>query len=119
MVIQIVLIVAVLALLLYLLRTRGTAKASAGVKLFFVAFVAFAVYTVLRPEDLTTLAHWLGVGRGTDLMLYALVVAFAFATIGTYLRFRDVELRYARLARAIALQNAERPGVDNAATEQP
>ena len=109
MVIQIVLIVAVLALLLYLLRTRGTAKASAGVKLFFVEFVVFAVYTVLRPEDLTTLAHWLGVGRGTDLMLYALIMAFCFTTLSTYMRFKDLELRYARLARTLALEGAQAP----------
>ena len=40
-------------------------------------------------------------------MLYCLVIAFAFTTVATYLRFRELEIRYARLARAVALQNAE------------
>lgn len=47
--------------------------------------------------------------RGTDLLLYGLVVAFMFVTLSTYLRFREQELRYARLARAVALSNAVRP----------
>ena len=50
-----------------------------------------------------------GVDRGTDLMLYLLVIAFFFTTISTWTRFREQELRYARLARAVALQNAEAP----------
>jgi hypothetical protein len=54
-------------------------------------------------------AHWLGVARGTDLMLYALIVGFSFSTLSTYLRFKDLELRYAQLARAIALERAQPP----------
>jgi hypothetical protein len=67
------------------------------------------VYAVLRPNDTTVVAHWLGVDRGTDLMLYALIVAFSFSTLNTYLRFKDLELRYARLARAVALEGAKPP----------
>ena len=54
----------------------------------------------------------LGVARGTDLMLYVLVVAFFFVTVSTWTRFREQELRYARLARAVALQNAQAPEQD-------
>ncbi|PYE16850.1 hypothetical protein DFR67_10792 [Williamsia limnetica] len=105
--IQIILILFVIALVGYFITQRGNARASAWVKLAFLAFLAFGVYALLRPDDLTTLAGWVGVGRGTDLVLYCLVVAFAFTTISTYLRFRDLEIKYARLARAIALQNAK------------
>jgi hypothetical protein len=42
-------------------------------------------------------------------MLYALIVGFSFSTLSTYLRFKDLELRYAQLARAIALQRAQPP----------
>ena len=55
------------------------------------------------------LANWLGVDRGTDLLLYVLVVAFMFTTMSTWIRFREQELRYARLARAVAIQNAVAP----------
>lgn len=107
--IQPLLIVAVLLLLVYLLRSRATAQAKAWVKLGFVVFVIAGIYAILRPNDTTTLAHLLGLGRGTDLMLYALIIAFAFTTLSTYLRFKDLELRYSRLARAVALRGAEPP----------
>lgn len=106
-IIQVLLIVAVLAFFVYYLRSRGSKRSSAVFKLLFVAFGLFAIYTVLRPSDLTSIAQAVGVDRGTDLMLYALVVTFAFTTVGTYLRFRESEIRYTRLVRAIALQGAQ------------
>jgi hypothetical protein len=38
-----------------------------------------------------------------------LIIAFAFTTLSTYMRFKDIELKYARLARSIALQGAQAP----------
>ncbi|HEX7322387.1 MAG TPA: DUF2304 domain-containing protein [Mycobacterium sp.] len=107
--IQVLLIAAVVALLVYLLRSRRSAQSRAWVKVGYLAFVAGGIYAVLRPDDTTVLANWLGVRRGTDLMLYALIIAFAFTTLSTYMRFRDLELRYARLVRAVALANAQPP----------
>ena len=107
--IQGLVIAAVIALLVFLLRSRGSVQARAWVKVGYVVFVVAGIYAVLRPNDTTVVAHWVGVGRGTDLMLYLLIVAFAFTTLSTYLHFRDVELRYTRLARAIALEGARRP----------
>ncbi|ONI82021.1 hypothetical protein ALI22I_38300 [Saccharothrix sp. ALI-22-I] len=109
MLIQFLLIGTVIVLLVFFLRHHGTTKTAAGVKIGFALFMVLAAVAVLRPADVSKLAEFVGVGRGTDLLLYALVVAFGFATINTYLRFKELELRYARLARAIALRNAEAP----------
>jgi hypothetical protein len=111
MLIQFLLIAAVLLLLVFFLRNHGTSRARASVKIGFVLFLAFGVVAVLYPDAVTELAKSVGVGRGTDLVLYGLVVAFAFAMINTYLRFREWELRQARLARAVALRDAEPPKV--------
>lgn len=107
--IQVLLIVAVIALLVYLLRARTNAKAKAWVKVGYVVFVVLAVYAILRPDDTTVLANWLGVRRGADLLTYALIIAFVFTTMSTYLRFKELELKYARLARAVALDGARTP----------
>lgn len=107
--IQLLLIAAVVALLVFLLLARSSAQARAWVKVGYVVFVVAGIYAVLRPDDTTVVANWVGVDRGTDLMLYLLIIAFAFTTLSTYLRFRDIELRYVRLARAVALQSAQRP----------
>ena len=72
-------------------------------------FVIASIYAILRPDDTTVVANWLGVDRGADLMEYVLIIAFAFTTLSTYMRFKDIELKYARLARAVALQNARAP----------
>lgn len=109
---QIVAILGIVALVAFFVVNRGTARASAGVKLLFVAFDVFGVYAMLRQDDVTWVAKKFGIERGLDLVLFLLVLAFAFTTISTYLRFRDLEVRYARLARAIALQNAEKPSGD-------
>ena len=107
--IQGLLITSIIALLVYLLRSRRSAQSKAWVKVGYLVFVLAGVYAVLRPNDTTVVAHWLGVDRGTDLMLYALIIAFSFTTLSTYLRFKDLEVRYARLARAVALESAQAP----------
>lgn len=107
--IQVLLIAAVIALLVYLLRSRTNAKAKAWVKVGYVVFVLLAIYAILRPDDTTVLANWLGVRRGADLITYALIIAFVFTTMSTYLRFKELELKYARLARAVALEGARTP----------
>lgn len=110
--IQILLLLAVIALAWYFFTNRRKANAKAWVKIGFVAMMIAAVWAIARPDDVTVLANWLGVDRGTDLMLYVLIIAFFFTTLSTWTRFREQELRYARLARAVALQNAEPPRAD-------
>jgi hypothetical protein len=108
MIIKILLILAVLGLLVLLLRSQGSARSSAFAKIGLCVLLLFGAYAIVRPEDVTWVAERLGVGRGTDLVLYAFVVGFGFFAVVIYLRFKDLELKYTRLARAIALLDAER-----------
>ena len=107
--IQLLLIAAIVTLLVYLLRSRRSAQARAWVKVGYILFVVAAVYAIVRPDDTTVLANWLGVDRGSDLLGYALIVAFLFTTLSTYMRFKDLELKYAQLARAVAIDGARAP----------
>ena len=66
--IQVLLIVSVLALLVYLLRSRGNARSKAWVKVGYVLFVIASIYAILRPDDTTVVANWVGVARGADLI---------------------------------------------------
>lgn len=111
-VVQILLLLAMVALVGYFVANRRKARAKAGVKIGFVVFVAVCLWAIVRPDDLTVVANWIGVTRGTDLLLYMLVLAFVFTTVSSYIRFREQELRYARLARAVALKTAVRPDED-------
>ncbi|MFG1924786.1 DUF2304 domain-containing protein [Cryptosporangium sp. NPDC048952] len=107
MVIQVLLLLAVAASLIYFVRQQHGVRLQAGKRLAFVAFLMFAAYAVVRPDDITAIAHWVGVGRGADLVLYATVVAFVFVVINFYLRTREMERRITELARAVALRDAE------------
>lgn len=118
MLIQYLLLAGVVLLLAFYLRHHGTTRASAGGKLGFVLFLVFGVLAVLYPDTLSVVARWLGVGRGTDLLVYGLLVAFAFAVVNTFLRFRQLERRYVLLARTIALRDAER-GIPTWRTQRP
>jgi len=106
MLIKIILVLAALVMGFYVLRLHGTTRGGALIKLGMAGFLVFAIYAVLRPDDVTWLATKLGVGRGADLVLYLLVVGSGFFAVSTYLRFRELELRFARLARSVALSEA-------------
>ena len=115
--IQVVLIAVVVAVVARLFRSNG-ARAQAIRRLGLLMFASFAVVSILIPDVWNRIARIVGVGRGTDMVLYALVVAFLSFTVTTYLRFRELETRYTRLARRLALDEAERdfpPGQDRAA----
>ncbi|HRB99051.1 MAG: DUF2304 domain-containing protein [Dermatophilaceae bacterium] len=106
--IQVVLVVGILIISARLLRGRG-ARVVALRRIGMLAFAALAIASILFPETWTRVAKLVGVGRGTDMVLYALVVAFLSTTVTTYLRFREMEVRYTALARRMALAEAEPP----------
>ena len=103
--IQLVLIVVVVAAAARLLRGRG-ARTQAVRRLGLLLFAALAVWSILFPSVWDRIAKLVGVGRGTDMVLYALVVAFLSFTLTTYVRFRGFEARYTKLARRLALDEA-------------
>jgi small membrane protein len=105
--IQIVLILAVLTVLLVFVRSGHAPYVQASKRVGLVLFAVANIYAVMRPNDLSVIAHFLGVGRGTDLVLYALVVAFMAGMFSMYQRFRVVDRRYTELARTIAIREAE------------
>jgi hypothetical protein len=107
MLIQILLLLAVMTLLVVFVRSRHGVRLQASKRIGFILFLAANAYAVLRPNDLTRVAHLVGVGRGADLVLYALVVAFTFSVVNFYLRQRELKQRITQLARAVALREAE------------
>ena len=108
LIIQLLLITMAVAIVGYFVVHRGQARAAAWAKILFLSFLLFGAYALLRPDDLTRVARLVGVGRGADLVLYGLVLGFAFMTVSSYLKFLELETRLARLARALALEEARR-----------
>src|SRR5659263_724233 len=86
-----------------LTRSAAGARHQAIRRILLVVFVVFAATTVLFPQALTELAKLVGVGRGADLLLYALVIAFLGYISTSYRRMSRMEDRIARLSRQVAL----------------
>jgi hypothetical protein len=107
MLIQFLLVLAVLTVLVVFVRASNAVYVQASKRIALVLFAIANVYAVMRPDDLTVVARALGVGRGTDLVLYALVVAFMAGMFSMFQRFRVVDRRYTELARAVAIREAE------------
>ncbi|WP_327677882.1 DUF2304 domain-containing protein [Kitasatospora sp. NBC_00458] len=110
--IQLLLMVGTGVLVLAFVRRWDAAHTRAWKRMAFFAFVIANVYAVLRPEDVTWIANKLGVGRGTDLVLYLLVVAMAFMTLNTFMRFRSLEKKLTDLARTVAVNDGQRVNDD-------
>jgi hypothetical protein len=115
--IQLVLIVVVILVAARLLRGRG-ARTQAVRRLGLMIFAALAVWSILFPSVWNQFAKMVGVGRGTDMVLYALVVAFLSFTLTTYVRFREFETRYTKMARRLALDEAGPPRAATSGSEQ-
>jgi small membrane protein len=66
----------------------------------------FGGYLVWMPDHATVIAHWIGIGRGTDLILYVWVLISSAILLVLYLNVRAQLAIITVLARAIALSEA-------------
>ncbi|WP_445153915.1 DUF2304 domain-containing protein [Arthrobacter sp. Hor0625] len=114
-IVQIVLFLSVVLVSLVLMRGGSNARHLAIRRIMIVLFACVAVVSVFFPEALTQVAKFFGIGRGTDLVLYALIVSFLVFMATTYQRFRHLETTFTKLARRIALDEASRPWLDQVA----
>ena len=110
MIIQILLIAALGGAVLVAMRTQSRGGNQLAVRRIAGAgFLLVGALSVLFPQLTTYVANLVGVGRGTDLLLYVLVVAFLFVTIGLHQRIHTLEGRLTDLAREVAMHTADRP----------
>ena len=91
--IQLVLIIGIGVAALRLLAGTGQ-RTQAVRRLGLLLFAGLAALSVLFPTLWTKVAHKLGIGRGTDLVLYALVIAFFSFVATMFRRQRENEQRY-------------------------
>lgn len=66
-----------------------------------------AIITVLYPDLSLYAAHFFGVGRGTDLLLYLSFIIAIFLMILIHIKFKQQSILITKLARSIALLNAK------------
>ncbi|OKL48451.1 hypothetical protein BSR29_00755 [Boudabousia liubingyangii] len=117
--IKILLLLGVALIAYFTLRVPHGQRSLATRRLTLIAFMFFAVFAIIWPSLVTKIASFLGVGRGADLVLYLLVIAF-FANLATsYRRSLASEQKLTRLARNVALSDVIVPQDAAAGAEAP
>lgn len=87
---------------LTLLRRRSSRK----VRLARCTVWAGAMVAIADPMLPQTVAGWLGIGRGTDLVLYLFVLAFLLVSFGFYARYLRLQRQLTEVVRHLAIQEA-------------
>jgi hypothetical protein len=99
----------------------GTKRLS-GVQILVVAVVTLCgILLVVFPNASTRIANLVGIGRGTDLILYLAVIGGLFIASNFYFRFKRQEAALIALARRSAIDHAHEPqerGADDSGTQR-
>lgn len=106
MIIQVILVTALAGCMLYGFVKAGHSRV---VRWPMVLTSALGIYFVLQPDRTTAIAAALGVGRGTDLLLYLWVIV----TLLLFVRLALVQVQHhhelTTLARELTLRTARVP----------
>ena len=104
--IQVVLIIGFVYLLARFLASPRSNQIRAWKKILGCLFVVLAVVVILFPNISNDIAHWVGVGRGADLLLYLLTLSFVLHVLNLYITSKDDQRRIVELSRKVALIEA-------------
>lgn len=110
MLIKLLLLLAIAVIALLSITSARGARHLAFRRIGVLGFAVLAAGSVLLPDAWNEVAAFMGVGRGTDLLLYGLIVLFFASMVTSYRRFRELETMHTILARRIALDEAFGPG---------
>jgi hypothetical protein len=98
-----------LAVLLFI---RSAARFLRGAGNRWVAALSAALWlaagiTILQPEVTNTVARFLGIGRGADLVLYVLALSFLVSLVYFYHKYRQLSSDLTEIVRSLAIRDAD------------
>ncbi len=103
MIIKVLLIGAVVGFGLLVLRERAPGQHQLARRAAMLLVAVAGIVAVLWPNLTTVVANAVGVGRGTDLVLYVLVMAFVYHVVATSQRIHQLERAITLLTRELAI----------------
>jgi len=102
-----------IALIVAAIVLAGTLAAAASHALEWRAAFAWSALwiiagiAILRPSITMAIAHFLGIGRGADLVFYCAILGMLIGFFAVYVRMKRLESEITRLVRALAIRDAE------------
>jgi hypothetical protein len=103
---QLIIIAVLLGIVVYVVRSDPSARHLAVRRLTVVAVLLLGIVVVLWPGLLTAVAHALGIGRGTDLLFYAGIIAAIIYVVSDYKKSVLASRVTTQLARELTLVEA-------------
>jgi hypothetical protein len=91
-----------------ILKQGSRAIGRASYRVGFILFVASFVTAVLTPNLVMVIANRLGVGRGTDLLVYLTTFALICLSLIMIVKFERTQRDITLLVRIIALQSVKK-----------
>lgn len=73
---------------------------------------------ILRPELTSAAAHLLGIGRGADLVVYAMTLAYLLSVFFVLNKIRQLETHITTVVRELAIRDARKLGAARDATDR-
>lgn len=113
--IQLLLTLGLLGVLFYASAQRSVPRAFT---LALAAVVMVGVYFVWVPDDTTVIARWLGVDRGTDLLIYVWILISIFVGVNLHLKVRSAREEITELSRSLAILSAREPDTSSVSETQ-
>ena len=72
--------------------------------MFWTFFWLFGIVVVLRPESAALLANTLGIGRGSDLILYISVVIIFYLIFKLHIKLENINRNLTKIVRKEAVE---------------
>jgi len=102
--IQVVLTAGIIIIAAYMyLRLRNTFLDLVLILLFLITGVVFVIFNEITDK----MAHFLGIGRGADMIFYLGLLFLFFLMLKLYARLRRIEENLTELVRKKSIEDAE------------
>src|SRR5690625_3223725 len=117
--IQLLLLIGIALVTVLLTRSTADARHQAVRRVLLALFALVTAAAILFPEIVGRVAELVGVGRGTDLLLYLLVIAFLSFIATSLRRVKMLDRRITALTRVLALLQARQEAAGLPTADQP
>ena len=102
-------VLGIAALLFILISYFRKFRQPAVDKLFIGFLMATGIFFVLDPEITNQLAHFLGIGRGADLIFYLAILGFGYIILLLYSKIKKLEDQLTQMVRKQSLDSIKLP----------
>lgn len=79
--IKYILLLFLIFVILFMIKNKKSIIKSAFEKIFYISLFLFILYSIFKPEITTQIANFIGVGRGTDLLLYTFIIVSLYLNV--------------------------------------